>query len=60
MIGAGVIGVNSFGKGEMTTPFGGPKQLGFGSLSNSLQARDQYTQLKTIWSDLTMSGPERF
>ena len=29
------------------------KQSGFGGRDNSIHAHDQYTQLKTIWVDLT-------
>ena len=43
----------SFGEGDITTPFGGYKQSGFGGRDNSIHAHDQYTQLKTIWLDLT-------
>lgn len=50
---AGTVTVNSFGEGDITTPFGGYKQSGFGGRDNSLHAHDQYTQLKTIWIDLT-------
>ncbi|MBN3755269.1 aldehyde dehydrogenase [Paraburkholderia sp. Tr-20389] len=49
---AGTVTVNSFGEGDITTPFGGYKQSGFGGRDNSLHAHDQYTQLKTIWLDL--------
>ncbi|WLH10756.1 aldehyde dehydrogenase [Pseudomonas hefeiensis] len=50
---AGTVTVNSFGEGDITTPFGGYKQSGFGGRDNSLHAHDQYTQLKTIWLDLS-------
>lgn len=52
MIRAGTVTVNSFGEGDITTPFGGFKQSGFGGRDNSIHAHDQYTQLKTIWLDL--------
>ena len=48
----GTVTVNSFGEGDITTPFGGYKQSGFGGRDNSLHAHDQYTQIKTIWIDL--------
>jgi len=32
---------------------GGYKQSGFGGRDNSVHAHDQYTQLKTIWIDLS-------
>ena len=53
MLRAGTVTVNSFGEGDITTPFGGYKQSGFGGRDNSIHAHDQYTQLKTIWIDLT-------
>ena len=53
MIKAGTVTVNSFGEGDIATPFGGFKQSGFGGRDNSIHAHDQYTQLKTIWLDLT-------
>ncbi len=49
---AGTVTVNCFGEGDLTTPFGGYKQSGFGGRDNSIHAHDQYTQLKTIWIDL--------
>lgn len=52
MIKAGTVTVNSFGEGDISTPFGGFKQSGFGGRDNSIHAHDQYTQLKTIWIDL--------
>lgn len=52
MLHAGTVTVNSFGEGDISTPFGGWKQSGFGGRDNSVHAHDQYTQLKTIWIDL--------
>ncbi len=46
---AGVVGVNAYSEGDMTTPFGGYKLSGFGGHDKSLHAHDQYTELKTIW-----------
>lgn len=56
MLRAGTVTVNSFGEGDITTPFGGYKQSGFGGRDNSIHAHDQYTQLKTIWLDLSDSS----
>lgn len=50
---AGTVTINCYGEGDITTPFGGYKQSGFGGRDNSLHAHDQYTELKTIWIDLT-------
>lgn len=49
---AGTVTVNCFGEGDITTPFGGYKQSGFGGRDNSIHAHDQYTELKTIWVNL--------
>ncbi|WP_166417155.1 aldehyde dehydrogenase [Cochlodiniinecator piscidefendens] len=49
----GTVTINSFGEGDISTPFGGYKQSGFGGRDNSVHAHDQYTQLKTIWIDLS-------
>lgn len=53
MLRAGTVTVNSFGEGDISTPFGGYKQSGFGGRDNGIHAHDQYTQLKTIWLDLS-------
>ncbi len=50
---AGTVTVNSYGEGDITTPFGGYKLSGFGGRDNGLAAFDQYTELKTIWIDLS-------
>ena len=55
---AGTVTVNAFGEGDISTPFGGYKQSGFGGRDNSLHAHDQYTQLKTIWVDLADDSDE--
>ena len=49
---AGTVGVNCYSEGDMTTPFGGYKQSGFGGHDKSLRAHDQYTETKTIWIQL--------
>lgn len=56
---AGTVTVNCFGEGDITTPFGGFKQSGFWGRDNGLAAHDQYTEIKTIWVDLSdRSGEE--
>lgn len=50
---AGTVSVNCYSEGDMSTPFGGYKQSGFGGRDNSLLAHDQYTETKTIWLDLS-------
>ncbi|MDZ7748880.1 MAG: aldehyde dehydrogenase family protein [Halofilum sp. (in: g-proteobacteria)] len=55
---AGTVTVNCYGEGDITTPFGGYKQSGFGGRDNSIHAHDQYTEMKTIWVDLADRGVE--
>lgn len=50
---AGVVTVNCFGEGDVTTPFGGYKESGFGGRDKSIWAHDQYTEIKTIWIDVS-------
>ncbi len=50
---AGTVTINCYGEGDITTPFGGYKQSGFGGRDNSIHAHDQYTEMKTIWIDLS-------
>ncbi len=50
---AGTVSINCYGEGDITTPFGGYKQSGFGGRDNSIHAHDQYTEMKTIWIDLS-------
>ena len=51
-INAGTVTVNCYGEGDITTPFGGFKQSGFGGRDNGLAAHDQFTEQKTIWVSL--------
>ena len=53
MLRVGTVTVNSYGEGDISTPFGGYRQSGFGGRDNGVHAHDQYTQLKTIWLDLS-------
>ncbi len=50
---AGTVTVNCYGEGDIATPFGGYKQSGFGGRDNGVHAHDQFTELKTIWIDLS-------
>ncbi len=45
---AGVVWVNTFDAGDITAPFGGFKQSGFGR-DKSIHALDKFTDLKSIW-----------
>jgi len=49
---AGTVFINTFDTADITVPFGGYKQSGFGR-DKSLHALEGYTQLKTTWIDLT-------
>jgi 4-(gamma-glutamylamino)butanal dehydrogenase len=49
---AGTVGVNCYSEGDLSTPFGGFRQSGFGGHDKSVHAHDQYTELKTIWIDM--------
>ncbi|MDX3246954.1 aldehyde dehydrogenase family protein [Streptomyces sp. ME18-1-4] len=46
---AGVVSVNAYSEGDITTPFGGWKQSGFGGVEKSTDAFDQWTRQKTVW-----------
>ena len=46
---AGVVSVNSYSEGDMTTSFGGWKESGFGGAEKSTVAFDQWTREKTVW-----------
>ena len=48
---AGTVWVNCYHHGDITVPFGGYKQSGFGR-DKSLHALDKYVQLKTTWINL--------
>jgi gamma-glutamyl-gamma-aminobutyraldehyde dehydrogenase len=50
---AGIVTVNCFGEGDASTPFGGYKESGFGGRDKSIWAHDQYTEIKTIWIDVS-------
>jgi acyl-CoA reductase-like NAD-dependent aldehyde dehydrogenase len=49
---AGSVWVNCYNGGDITTPFGGYRQSGFGR-DKSLHAIDKYTELKTTWIQLS-------
>ncbi len=48
---AGVVWVNCFDQGDISSPFGGFKQSGFGR-DKSLHAMEKYTDQKAIWIHL--------
>jgi acyl-CoA reductase-like NAD-dependent aldehyde dehydrogenase len=49
---AGTVWVNTFDASDITVPFGGYKQSGFGR-EKGIQALDAYSQLKSTWFDLS-------
>ena len=50
---AGTVSINCYSEGDATTPFGGFKESGFFGRDKSIYAHEQYTELKTIWMQLT-------
>ena len=52
---AGVVWVNTFDAGDISSPFGGFKQSGFGR-DKSIHALDKFTDLKAIWIALRDRG----
>jgi gamma-glutamyl-gamma-aminobutyraldehyde dehydrogenase/4-guanidinobutyraldehyde dehydrogenase/NAD-dependent aldehyde dehydrogenase len=48
---AGVVWVNTFDAGDISSPFGGFKQSGFGR-DKSIHALEKYTDLKAVWIGL--------
>jgi 4-(gamma-glutamylamino)butanal dehydrogenase len=46
---AGTVGVNAYSEGDITTPFGGYKESGFGGRDKGLESLEQYTEKNTIW-----------
>lgn len=46
---AGTVSINGFSEGDISAPFGGYKQSGFGGRDKGLEALEQYVQTKTIW-----------
>jgi 4-(gamma-glutamylamino)butanal dehydrogenase len=50
---AGTVTVNCYGEGDITTPFGGYKQSGFGGRDKGLEALQQYSEVKTTWYALS-------
>lgn len=55
---AGTVTVNCFGEGDVSTPFGGLKESGFGGRDKSIHAHEQYTELKTVWIDIAEPAAE--
>lgn len=50
---AGTVSVNNFSEGDNTTPFGGYKLSGFGGKDKGRESHDQYTNVKTIFFNLS-------
>ncbi len=46
---AGTVSINCYSEGDLSTPFGGYRQSGFGGRDKGLESLDQYCQLKTTW-----------
>lgn len=56
---AGTVSVGCFSEGNITTPFGGYKQSGFGGRDKSVYAHEHYIELKTTRKSAA-SRPSRF
>lgn len=46
---AGLISVGEYSEGDLSVPFGGWKQSGFGGAEKSMRAFEQWTREKTVW-----------
>ena len=46
---AGTVSINCYSEGDITTPFGGYKQSGFGGRDKGLDSLEQYCETKTTW-----------
>jgi aldehyde dehydrogenase (NAD+) len=49
---AGTVWINSYRTVSFTAPFGGYKESGMGR-ENGLESLKEYTQLKTVWVELS-------
>ncbi|WP_062388592.1 aldehyde dehydrogenase family protein [Demequina iriomotensis] len=49
---AGIVSVGAYSEGDLTVPFGGWRQSGFGGAEKSLAAFHQWTREKTVWIQL--------
>jgi len=49
---AGVVSVGNYSEGDLSSPFGGWNQSGFGGAEKSLRAFEQWTREKAIWIEL--------
>ncbi len=50
---AGVVSVGAYSEGDLTVPFGGWKESGFGGVEKSLAAFEQWTRVKSVWVQLS-------
>jgi gamma-glutamyl-gamma-aminobutyraldehyde dehydrogenase len=46
---AGTVSINCYSEGDVTTPFGGWRQSGFGGRDKGLESLEQYGEVKTTW-----------
>lgn len=46
---AGTVSINCYSEGDVTTPFGGYRQSGFGGRDKGLDCLEQYSETKTTW-----------
>lgn len=52
---AGTVSINCYSEGDLTTPFGGFAQSGFGGKEKSLAAFDTWSRTKATWIELRPS-----
>ena len=48
---SGIVSVNAYSEGDVSTPFGGFGSSGFGAPEKSLEAFAQWTRRKAVWVD---------
>ncbi len=53
---AGTVWINNFDQADITAPFGGFKESGFGGKDKGIHALDKYTNVKTTWINLGRGG----
>lgn len=55
----GLVSINSYSEGDMTVPFAGWKQSGFGGAEKSLAAFEQWSRRKSVWVQLHAASDDR-
>lgn len=55
----GLVSINSYSEGDMTVPFAGWKQSGFGGAEKSFVAFEQWSRRKSVWVQLHPESGDR-